>query len=254
MNYLNLIKYKNKTSSFLNSINPVSKLIILLIFTILVVTTKPFNINKFFLFFLIIIFLIIFNKISIKKVLVKFLNVLPLLIIVSISALIIKSENFILVNFFNLFQFYIKENFLNFLSILFKSSLSISFLTIIILTTEFNLLLNSLEKLYIPKIFIFTIFFVLRYLSLLVKEIKRIEIARNSRYYGGKLIQQVRVFSNIIAIFLLRSIDRSERIYYSMLSRCYDGNIKNLYELKFSVKDLVFSSIFISAILLIRLI
>lgn len=249
-----MIKFKNKKSSFLNSINPVLKLIILLIFTILVVTIKPFNINKFFLFFLIIIFLIIFNKISIKEVLVKFLNVLPLLIIVSISALIIKNENFILVNFFNLFQFFIKENFLNFLSILFKSSLSISFLTIIILTTEFNLLLKSLEKLYIPKIFIFTIFFVLRYLSLLAKEIKRIEIARNSRYYGGKLIQQVRVFSNIIAIFLLRSIDRSERIYYSMLSRCYDGNIKSLYELKFSVKDLVFSSIFISMILLIRLI
>ncbi|MGQ9845708.1 MAG: energy-coupling factor transporter transmembrane component T family protein, partial [Caldisericia bacterium] len=124
----------------------------------------------------------------------------------------------------------------------------------IILTTDFNLLLKSLEKLYIPKIFIFTIFFVFRYLSLLTKEIKRIEIARNSRYYGGKLIQQVRVFSNIIAIFLLRSFDRSERIYYSMLSRCYDGNIKSLYELKFSVKDLVFSSIFISTILLIRLI
>lgn len=254
MNYLNLIKFKNKKDYFLNSINPVLKLVILLIFTILVVTTKSYNINKFFLFFLIIIFLIISNKISIKEVLVKFLNVLPLLVIVSISTIFIKSENFILVNFFNLFQFLIKENFLNFLSILFKSSLSISFLTIIILTTEFNLLLKSLEKLYIPKIFIFTIFFVIRYLSFLVKEIKRIEIARNSRYYGGKLIQQIKVFSNIIAVFLLRSIDRSERIYYSMLSRCFNGNIKSLYELKFSFKDLVFSFIFILTILLIRLI
>jgi cobalt/nickel transport system permease protein len=250
----NFLKDKNKKKSFLYNINPAIKLIILIIFTIFVVTTKSYELNKFILYLLLIILLIIISKISIKKIILNFLNILPFLVIVSLSILFKKSDELLKINFFNLFTFYIRENLLNFFSMLFKSSLSIIFLTIIILTTEFNFLIKSLEKLCIPKFFILTIFFVYRYLFVLSKEIKRIEIARDSRYFGGAFIRQIKVYANIIAVFLLRSIERSERIYYSMLSRCYDGNIRSLYDLEFSKKDIIFSFIFVSIILLIKLI
>lgn len=253
MSKIDFLKDKDKERTFLFNINPAIKLIILIIFTIFVVTTKSYELNKFLLYLLLIILLAIISKVSIKKILLKFLNILPFLVIVSLSILFIKSDELLKINFFNSFTFYIRENFLNFFSILFKSSISIIFLTVIISTTEFNFLIKSLEKLYIPKIFILTIFFVYRYFFILLKEIKRVEIARNSRYFGGALIRQIKVYANIIAVFLLRSIERSERIYYSMLSRCYDGNIRSLYDLKFSKKDIIFSFIFVSVIILIKL-
>lgn len=252
MNELNLLKNRAKENSLLHKVNPLLKLIAILVFTIFVVTTKTYEIQKLILYLLLTILLILISRVSFGEILKRFLNILPFLVIVSLSVLFLKSEEIEKIRLFSLFTFKIKANYLNFISIILKSSLSIIFLTVIILTEEFNALIKSLEKLYIPKIFISTIFFVYRYLFVLVKEIKRVEIARDSRYFGGAITRQIKVYANIIAVFLIRSIERSERIYYSMLSRCYDGEIRSLNEFEFSNTDLLFLLIFIQIILLIK--
>ncbi|MBC7195372.1 MAG: hypothetical protein H5U37_06930, partial [Caldisericia bacterium] len=87
----------------------------------------------------------------------------------------------------------------------------------------------------------------------LLDEIKRMEIARDLRYFGGYFLRQIKVFSNIIGVLLIRSIERSERVYYAMKLRGYDKEIKTLLEFQIELKELLLFGFISSMVILIRI-
>jgi cobalt/nickel transport system permease protein len=95
----------------------------------------------------------------------------------------------------------------------------------------------------VPKIFAVQLLLLYRYIYLLIEEVMLIVRAHNLRAFKNKI--KIRTFVYLISHLLLRSIDRSNRIYLSMLSKGFNGNIFIASELKIELSDILFTILWI---------
>ncbi len=130
-------------------------------------------------------------------------------------------------------------------SIVLKAWISIQTAVILITTTKFEEILNALRWLHVPKLLVAVISLMWRYLFVLVDEVQRLMTARTARSAklenhrsGGKLTWRARVTGYMAGSLLLRSIERSERVYLAMLSRGYDGEVRSLRHQSLGRQDL----------------
>lgn len=118
-----------------------------------------------------------------------------------------------------------------FLSIVIKSILSIQVAILLVLTTNPPEIFFALERLKIPSLFVSIINLAFCYLFLIREEVLRLIRARASRSSsdltkkssGGSLSWRAKVTGGMAGSILIRSIERSDRVYAAMLSRGYNG-------------------------------
>jgi len=127
--------------------------------------------------------------------------------------------------------------------------------------TSFPDLMHALTHLRVPGILISIIAFMYRYLFVLVDEAMRLIRARASRSAqpaggsgGGSIVWQAKVAGNMVGQLLLRSLDRSDRVYQAMLSRGYDGRSLTLHAHQMERRDWIVAGLGLLAIGLIQLI
>ncbi|MFF2450827.1 energy-coupling factor transporter transmembrane component T family protein [Neobacillus sp. NPDC058068] len=86
--------------------------------------------------------------------------------------------------------------------------------------------LQALAELRLPAIFIELILFTLRFMDVFRGEVRQMLLSLRSRgFYTGNWFQikKYRVLGGLLGSLLLRSFQRSERIYLGMLSKGYKG-------------------------------
>ncbi len=124
-----------------------------------------------------------------------------------------------------------------FVSIALKSWLSVQMAIVLASTTPFPDLLAAMRSLRIPRLLVAVIGLMWRYLFVLVDEVLRLMRAREARSgwpevaerrVGGSLAWRAKVTGGMAGNLMLRSFDRSERIYAAMASRGYDGEVRGL--------------------------
>jgi len=89
--------------------------------------------------------------------------------------------------------------------------------------------LQVLAELRLPSIFIELIMFTLRFMDVFRGEVRQMLLSLKSRgFYTGKWfrVKKYRVLGGLLGSLLLRSFQRSERIYLGMLSKGYKGERK----------------------------
>ncbi len=123
------------------------------------------------------------------------------------------------------------------LSLIFRSWLSIQFVVVITSVTRFEDLLLAMRACGLPRLLASIFSLMWRYLFILVAEVQRMLQARSARstavledsaHSGGSLFWRARVTGGMAGTLLLRSIERSERVYQAMQSRGFDGEIKKM--------------------------
>ncbi|OUC09521.1 hypothetical protein RY27_02370 [Litorilinea aerophila] len=121
------------------------------------------------------------------------------------------------------------------LSILVKSWISVQMAILLVATTPFHDLLWALRALYVPAPLVAIISFMYRYLNVLADEALRLLRARAARSAalpgvpsGGSLTWRGKVAGYMVGSLMLRSFERSERIYQAMVARGYRGSIRTL--------------------------
>jgi cobalt/nickel transport system permease protein len=99
-------------------------------------------------------------------------------------------------------------------------------------TTQFPDLMHALRHLRAPRLLIAIISFMYRYLFVLADEATRLMRARESRSAapvhgrgGGTLWWRAKVAGSMVGQLLVRSLERSERVYNAMLARGYRGQL-----------------------------
>jgi cobalt/nickel transport system permease protein len=135
---------------------------------------------------------------------------------------------------------------IRFASIMFKSMVSVQFAVLLILTTHFTDILWALSALHIPRILTAIISFMYRYMFLLAEESLRLTRARDSRSAVMKrqpsMIFQAKTTGGMIGSLLLRSFERSERVYQAMIARGYQGVTRQLAPPSVPSGDMLISS------------
>lgn len=110
-----------------------------------------------------------------------------------------------------------------------KMEVACSVMALLILTTGAEGVVKGLRGLGFPQIVTVLMEFVLRYFDLFRQEMEKMHLARKSRgYVRGKHLfhrRTFRVLGEIVGGTLLRSYERSRRVYQAMLSRGYTGHL-----------------------------
>jgi cobalt/nickel transport system permease protein len=135
-----------------------------------------------------------------------------------------------------------------FVSILFKSMISVQAATLLVATTHFTDMLWALGALRVPAVLVAIISFMYRYIFVLVEEAIRLQRARDSRSAviegkGPSLLFQAQTTGRMIGSLLVRGFARSERVYQAMVARGYQGEMKVINPPKATRHDLFFASI-----------
>lgn len=227
MNNSFIDKYSDR-KSIIHSLDPRVKFIFTILFILFIITSRDNDYIRFIIYFSIILIIILLSKIPLNYIFLRSLVIIPFALIISI------------------FNIFFRENGLNiFYNIVIKSFLSILSLILLSSTTNFTNLLKGFEKMHFPYIFIQMLSFMYRYIFVIMDEMMRLKVARDSRYFGGRFFNQIKVFGNIIGLLFIRSYERGERIYNSMLSRGFDGSINTMNDLRLTSKDFIFSILFL---------
>ncbi len=137
------------------------------------------------------------------------------------------------------------EGLVRFASILIKSWISVQMAVLLIVTTPFPALLAALTALGAPQPLVAIISFMYRYLFVLSDEALRLRRARAARSgeqpglrSGGALLWRGKVAGQMVGSLMLRSFERSERIYNAMLARGYAGEMRTLQPMALTAGDL----------------
>ncbi len=120
-------------------------------------------------------------------------------------------------------------------SLLVRSWLSLQFAVLITAATRFEDLLAGMRSCGLPRILADILDLMWRYLFILIEEVGRMAQARASRssananspkQAGGSLVWRAQVTGGMTGTLLLRTLERSERIYQAMQARGYDGEAR----------------------------
>jgi cobalt/nickel transport system permease protein len=124
-----------------------------------------------------------------------------------------------------------------FVSIALKSWLSVQAAIVLATCTPFPELQQAMRAVGLPRLLVGMFGLMWRYLFVLVDEALRMLRARAARSgqadeaggrFGGSVAWRARVTGGMAGSLFLRGFERSDRIYVAMLSRGYDGEVRDL--------------------------
>ena len=105
-----------------------------------------------------------------------------------------------------------------------RSVLSAYTALLLLATTPFARLLRGLEMLRVPAFFLMILYFVYRYLFLLVDQVQNMRRAKECRAPRGRWESMLRAASGALAVLFARSYERAERVHRALLARGFQGH------------------------------
>jgi cobalt/nickel transport system permease protein len=199
---------------------------------IIFLNLTPFNAWPGYILFLTLILTIaLFSGLSLQFVLKRSLLAVPF--ILAAIPLVFTLPPLTQVTVFEGFQVpFSLTGFGRFASIGIRSWISIQAAIILTATTRFPDLMAALRQLKLPKLFVAIISLMWRYLFVIGEEVSLMMRARAGRCSylpglraGGTVAWRARVTGGMAGSLMLRSLERSDRVYAAMLSRGYNGDL-----------------------------
>jgi len=134
-----------------------------------------------------------------------------------------------------------REGFLYTLSITLKAN-AIVLATIAILgTSEIFSLAHALVHLKVPDKLVHLFFFFYRYISVLHKEYERLVNAMTIRSFNASTnMHTYRTYAYLVGMLIIRSHDRSQRIYRAMLCRGFRNKFRVISHFELKTEDVLF--------------
>ncbi|HSK47143.1 MAG TPA: energy-coupling factor ABC transporter permease [Coriobacteriia bacterium] len=124
-------------------------------------------------------------------------------------------------------------------AILTKAWLSAMAVILLAATTSPPKLLLGLRSLGMPTVFIETLTFLYRFVSVLRDQVVSMRRATASRGYGLNRWALVRLYGNLAGSLFLRTYERGERIHAAMMSRGYAGSLPTAEVLRLTAADTI---------------
>jgi cobalt/nickel transport system permease protein len=110
-------------------------------------------------------------------------------------------------------------------TVLAKATLGVVAAIVLAATTSARDLLAGLDRLHLPKALVAILSFMVRYASVVVGDLQRMRVARESRGYTGGGAGHLKAVAAGAGALFVRSYERGERVHLAMLARGYTGRM-----------------------------
>lgn len=243
---VNLIKEKfSEGDSFLHQLDPRVKIVVALLFSAMVAVTD--RSTPLWGDLLLAVGLIIIAKLKIREVILRLLVVNSFILLLWIMLpFTFSGEKIYILDSLGVSREGIKYAFL----LTIKSN-SIILVGIALLSTSsiYNLV-HALRHLYLPDKLVQLSFFSYRYIHTIHSEYIRLNNALKVRGFKARTnFHTYKTYAYLIGMMLVRSYDRSKRVYNAMLCRGFKGKFWTLNHFSFKKSDLVGGIVMISCIM-----
>jgi len=229
LHHLYIDKFAGRASP-VHLLDPRLKLLLLILYIITVATTPIRSTHLFAYYFALVFAIIPLARLPFSYIILRSLIVLPFALMLGIFAPFTVGREVVATLSLGSWVLEVRlEGLWILLGVSLKSLLSVAATMVVVSTTRFHHLLSALQFFLVPKFVLSVLMFMYRYLFVLIDEIVRILRARNARCYALRRKGRLKVAGAIIGSLFLRTYERSERIYFAMLSRGYAGEIKTHY-------------------------
>jgi cobalt/nickel transport system permease protein len=111
------------------------------------------------------------------------------------------------------------DGFVIFSSVLVKSTLSLVTVIILSNTTPFSEVLAVFRRARVPALFVTLLALMYRYVFILIDEIERMKVARDSRTFTNKGSRRWSLLALMLGQLFIRTSERAERVYAAMCAR-----------------------------------
>ena len=95
-------------------------------------------------------------------------------------------------------------------------------------TTDARDLLMGLQRLRLPSRLVEIAAFMVRYIDVVVADMQRMRVARDSRAFEARHLGHLRVVARSGGALFIRTYERGERVHLAMLSRGYTGSMPDI--------------------------
>ena len=245
LNELSKIQEMQQRSHWMNELHPLGKLLVSVLYIVLVASINKYDIVILILMSVYLMFIFVIGDLSFRDGIYRMRLVLPLVIFVGIF-----NPFFDKTVLFYIGKIGITTGMLSMLTLVIKGVYTVLAAYSLIITTSIDDICYAFGCIKMPKIMILVIMLIYRYFGVMAEEAGRITTAYSLRAPSQKGIQYS-AWGTLVGQWLLRSMDRAERVYESMLLRGFKGDF-NTVKKKVKKTDIIFPVVWIVIFILIR--
>ena len=199
--------------------HPAIKLLLTVLYLITVISFPAEQISGLMVFILYPVLLMTIGELPFKTVLGRLVIALPFSVFAGLSNMFVSREVRMMLG-----GIIITQGMITFASILIKTILTVSAVLILIATTSMRDLISAMLYFHIPTILVMQLIMTFRYLGVLISEISVMYHAYLLRAPLEKGIK-LKDMGSFLGQLILRSFDRSERIFHAMKCRGFEGGL-----------------------------
>lgn len=214
---LHKLDMESEQRGWLQGIHPLPKLLVTLFFLMLTVSFGKYDLSGLLKMGVYLIVLFVLGDISVKLLLNRMKAVLALVCLMgALNPLFDRTAAFSLGNVV------VTGGMLSAVTLAVKGIYAVSAAYLLIVTTSMGDICYALRKLRVPRMLVTVLMLVYRYIIVLLKETERMTDAYALRAPGQRGIAR-KAWGAFAGQLLLRSMDRAETVYDSMVLRGYNG-------------------------------
>ncbi|MBQ1458940.1 MAG: cobalt ECF transporter T component CbiQ [Butyrivibrio sp.] len=215
---LNSIQDLQQRTHWMNDLHPLGKLLVCVIYIFLVTSFDKYDITPLILMAVYLIFAFLIGELSVLKALYRMRIILPLVLFVGIFNPFFDREIVLTIGSIN-----VSGGFLSMITLIIKGFYTVLAAYILIATTSIDDICYALRCIKLPRIIVIVIMLIYRYFDVMAQEADRITTAYKLRAPSQKGIHY-KAWGTLVGQWLLRSIDKAELVYESMLLRGFKGD------------------------------
>jgi cobalt/nickel transport system permease protein len=218
---LNKLQNLQQRSHWMNELHPVGKLLLGVIYILTVVSFGKYELIPLIILFIFPVFGFIVGELSLKEGLYRMRLILPLILFVGILNPFFDRDIVLRVGSLS-----VSGGVISMITLMLKGFLTVLSAYILIATTSIDDICYAMRCLHIPKIIVIVIMLIYRYFGVMAEEANRITTAYKLRAPSQNGINY-KAWGTLVGQWLLRSMDRANIVYESMLLRGFNGEFKS---------------------------
>lgn len=233
-------------SGWLQGVHPLPKLLVTVFFILITVSFGKYDLAGLLMMGVYLIVSFVLGDISVRLLVKRMRAVLALVSLVGIANPFFDRKVLFLIG-----EFAVTGGMVSAVTLMVKGIFAVSASYLLMVTTSIEDLCYALRKLGIPGIFVTVLMLVYRYIIVLLKEIERMTDAYSLRAPGQTGLHY-KVWGTMVGQLLLRSMDRAQTVYDSMMLRGYCGEFHLRCKKKAGKGDWLYAAVWIAVLLIIR--